>query len=293
MENKSLRKGINWMKVAPYFFIAPAVIYIICVTIIPMIMALPISFTNWSALSPRKKFVGIANYKTLVHDKDFWSSMLVMAKFFIYVPLVMAAGLGAALLLNTKTRGTKFFRVLFYAPVITSTVAAAILFEWFFQPTYGLFNAILEFFHLPVSGWIYDAKSAVGSVIFFKVWKGFGACMLIYLAGLQDIGGEIKEASYVDGASSWLSFWHITFPLLKPSHTYLLLTNIIGVFMIFQETYMLKGPINSTRTVVNYIYEKGFESFKMGYASAMSFVLFLIIMVVTIIQQRASKLELT
>ena len=216
-----------------------------------------------------------------------------MAKFFIYVPLVMAAGLGAALLLNTKTQGTKFFRVLFYAPVITSTVAAAILFEWFFQPTYGLFNAILKFFHLPVSGWIYDAKSAVGSVIFFKVWKGFGACMLIYLAGLQDIGGEIKEASYVDGASSWLSFWHITFPLLKPSHTYLLLTNIIGVFMIFQETYMLKGPINSTRTVVNYIYEKGFESFKMGYASAMSFVLFLIIMVVTIIQQRASKLELT
>ena len=293
MKNKSLRKGINWMKVAPYFFIAPAVIYIICVTIIPMIMALPISFTNWSALSPRKKFVGLANYKTLIHDKDFWSSMLVMAKFFIYVPLVMAAGLGAALLLNTKTPGTKFFRVLFYAPVITSTVAAAILFEWFFQPTYGLFNAILKFFHLPVSGWIYDAKSAVGSVIFFKVWKGFGACMLIYLAGLQDVGGEIKEASYVDGASSWQSFWHITFPLLKPSHTYLLLTNIIGVFMIFQETYMLEGPLNSTRTVFNYIYEKGFESFKMGYASAMSFVLFLIIMVVTIIQQRASKLDLT
>ena len=106
MKNKSLRKGINWMKVAPYFFIAPAVIYIICVTIIPMIMALPISFTNWSALSPRKKFVGLANYKTLIHDKDFWSSMLVMAKFFIYVPLVMAAGLGAALLLNTKTPGT-------------------------------------------------------------------------------------------------------------------------------------------------------------------------------------------
>ena len=117
--------------------------------------------------------------------------------------------------------------------------------------------------------------------------------MLIYLAGLQDVGGEIKEASYVDGASSWQSFWHITFPLLKPSHTYLLLTNIIGVFMIFQETYMLEGPLNSTSTVVNYIYEKGFESFKMGYASAMSFVLFLIIMVVTIIQQRASKLDLT
>ena len=293
MKNKSISKGINWMKVAPYFFVGPAVIYIFCVTIIPAIMALPISFTNWSALSPRKKFVGLANYKALANDKEFWSSMLVMAKFFIFVPLVMATGLGAALLLNTKTAGTKFFRVLFYAPVITSTVAAAILFEWFFQPTYGLFNAILKFFHLPPNGWIYDAESAVGSVILFKVWKGFGASMLIYLAGLQDVGGEIREASFVDGASSWQSFWRITFPLLKPSHTYLLLTNVIGVFMIFQETYMLQGPLHSTRTVVNYIYEKGFESFKMGYASAMSFVLFVIIMVITVIQQKASKLDLT
>lgn len=259
---------------------------------IPAIMALPISFTNWSALSPNKKFVGLDNYVKLFGDKDFWRSCLVMAKFFIYIPIVMATGLGAALLVNSKSRGTQIFRVVFYAPVITSTVAVAILFDWFYQPTFGLFNAILKWFGLPAIGWLTDPDTAVGSVILFKVWKDFGTAMLIYLAGLQDIGGEIVEAAMVDGAGVRQRFIHITFPLLKPSHTYLLLTNIIGVFMIFQETYVLEGTLNSTRTVVNYIYEQGFQSFRMGYASAMSFLLFVFIIIITVIQQKASKLEL-
>lgn len=292
MKNRQIRTGFSWTKAAPYIFVAPAVIYIICLTMIPAIMALPISFTNWSALSPNKKFVGLDNYVKLFGDKDFWRSCLVMAKFFIYIPIVMATGLGAALLVNSKSRGTQIFRVVFYAPVITSTVAVAILFDWFYQPTFGLFNAILKWFGLPAIGWLTDSDTAVGSVILFKVWKDFGTAMLIYLAGLQDIGGEIVEAAMVDGAGVRQRFIHITFPLLKPSHTYLLLTNIIGVFMIFQETYVLEGTLNSTRTVVNYIYEQGFQSFRMGYASAMSFLLFVFIIIITIIQQKASKLEL-
>ena len=292
MKNRQIRTGFSWTKAAPYIFVAPAVIYIICLTMIPAIMALPISFTNWSALSPNKKFVGLDNYVKLFGDKDFWRSCLVMAKFFIYIPIVMATGLGAALLVNSKSRGTQIFRVVFYAPVITSTVAVAILFDWFYQPTFGLFNAILKWFGLPAIGWLTDPDTAVGSVILFKVWKDFGTAMLIYLAGLQDIGGEIVEAAMVDGAGVRQRFIHITFPLLKPSHTYLLLTNIIGVFMIFQETYVLEGTLNSTQTVVNYIYEQGFQSFRMGYASAMSFLLFVFIIIITIIQQKASKLEL-
>lgn len=292
MKNRQIRTGFSWTKAAPYIFVAPAVIYIICLTMIPAIMALPISFTNWSALSPNKKFVGLDNYVKLFGDKDFWRSCLVMAKFFIYIPIVMATGLGAALLVNSKSRGTQIFRVVFYAPVITSTVAVAILFDWFYQPTFGLFNAILKWFGLPAIGWLTDPDTAVGSVILFKVWKDFGTAMLIYLAGLQDIGGEIVEAAMVDGAGVRQRFIHITFPLLKPSHTYLLLTNIIGVFMIFQETYVLEGTLNSTRTVVNYIYEQGFQSFRMGYASAMSFLLFIFIIIITVIQQKASKLEL-
>lgn len=285
------RQRLSAHQLSPYLFVAPAVLYICAVTLIPVLMALPISFTNWSALSPKKTFVGVDNYVKLFNDKYFWSSSLTMAKFFIYVPLVMAVGLGAAMLLNTQIHGLKFFRLVFYSPVVTSTVAAAILFDWFYQPTFGLFNAILNAVGLPGIGWISNASTAVMSVILFKIWKGFGAAMLIYLAGLQDISGEIKEAASIDGANGWQTFRHITFPMLKPAHTYLLLTNVIGVFMIFQETYMLEGPLNSTQTIVNYIYEKGFQSFKMGYACAMSFVLFLIVMVITVIQYKVTKMD--
>lgn len=286
------KKKINALKVAPYLFIAPAVIYIFAVTIIPIIMALPISFTNWSALTPEKSFVGLENYQRLLTDKTFWTSMGTMAQFFIFVPLVMLAGLGTALLLNSKVKGIKFFRVVFYSPVITSTVAVAVLFEWFFQPSFGLFNAILKGVGLPAIGWVQDPKTAVMSVILFKVWKDFGAAMLIYLAGLQDVPSEVREAASIDGANAWQTFRRITLPLLRPAHIYLLITNMINVFMIFQETYMLKNPLNSTQTVVNYIYDKGFMSAEMGYACAMSFVLFLIVMIITLIQKKITKMDL-
>lgn len=276
----------------PYLLVGPAVIYIFVVTIIPVLMALPISFTDWSALSPDKAFVGFSNYVRLFKDVEFWKSCLTMAKFFIFVPIVMAVGLGTAYLLNQKLKGVKFFRVLFYSPVITSTVAVAILFDWFYQPTYGLFNSILEFFGMHGIGWISDANTAIFSVILFKVWKEFGVSMLIYLASLQDIPSEVREAAEIDGATGWQYFKSVVFPMLKPAHVYLLVTNVINVFMIFQETYMLKGPLNSTRTVVNYIFDTGFERSEMGYASAMSFVLFLIVMVITLVQFKATKSEI-
>lgn len=287
-----VRRRLLRHTLVPYLFIAPALIYIILVTLIPAFMALPISFTDWSALNSKRNFIGLQNYTKLLTDSDFWLSCFVMVKFFIYVPLVMVFGLMAALLLNVKIKGIKFFRVIYYSPVITSTVAAAILFEYFFQPRFGLFNSILHFFGLKGLGWVNNASTAVLSVIIFKVWKGFGEAMLIYLAGLQGISSEIKEAAMIDGAGKWCSFQRITLPLLRPAHIYLLMRNVIGVFMIFQETYMLEGPMNSTRTVVNYIYEKGFQSYQMGYASAMSFVLFFIVLIFTIGQYKLTKLDL-
>lgn len=292
--SKGKNKTIKWnpIKVAPYLFIAPAIIYLFVVTIIPAIMALPISFTNWSALSPEKKFIGFENYINVFKDPMFYDTTWNMMKFFIFVPLQMGMGLMAALLLNMKVRGIKFFRVVFYAPVITSTVAVALLFDWFYQPTFGLFNNILITFGMPKMGWIHDPSTAILSVILFKVWKGFGASMLIYLAGLQDISSEIKEAADIDGASSWQKFKYVTLPLLRPAHLYLLIINVIGVFMIFQETYMLKGPMNSTSTLVNYIFEKGFMSAEMGYACAMSFVLFIAVFIVTMIQYKVTKMDI-
>jgi len=289
-----LRKNkLNPMKIAPYVFIAPAILYLLIVTIIPAIMALPISLTDWSALSTKMNFVGFENYKRLLHDAEFKRSLLTMSKFFLFVPLNMFFGLMLALLLNNKMRGMVIFRVIFYSPVITSTVAAAILFDWFYQPSFGLFNSILALFGMKGIGWINDANTAISSVMIFKIWKGAGAAMLIYLAGLQDVAEEIKEAASIDGASAWQKFKYITLPLLRPAHVYLLITEVIGVFMIFQETYMLRGPLNSTNTVVNYIYDKGFMSSEMGYASAMSFVLFIVVLIITIVQYKALKLDLS
>lgn len=285
-------KSINKMKWTPYLFIAPAVIYLFIVTIIPALMALPISFTNWSALSPTREFVGFDNYIRLFKDPVFYTRMFTMMKFFIFVPLQMGIGLLAAVLLNVKVKGIKLFRVLFYAPVITSTVAVALLFEWFYQPTFGLFNNILTTLGFSGIGWINDPKTAVISVIIFMVWKGFGASMIIYLAGLQDIQQDVKEASDIDGANAWQKFRYITLPLLRPAHLYLLVINVIHVFMIFQETYMLPGPMKSTNTIVNYIFEKGFESAEMGYACAMSFILFIIVFIVTMIQYKVTKMDI-
>lgn len=288
---KQKKSKINPMKIAPYIFLAPAVIYLLIVTIIPAIMALPISFTDWSALTPKMHFVGFDNYKKLLQDSQFRTSLITMAKFFIFVPINMAVGLLMAILLNNKIKGMVFFRVLFYSPVITSTIAAAILFDWFYQPSFGLFNSILAFFGFKGIGWISDANTAVMSVLIFKVWKDCGAAMIIYLAGLQDISDQVLEAATIDGANKWQIFKKITLPLLRPAHLYLFITEVIKVFMIFQETYILQGPLKSTNTVVNYIYDKGFMSSEMGYASAMSFVLFIIVLIITIFQYKFMKID--
>ncbi len=289
------KKGLTAVKVAPYIFIAPAVAYFLCMSILPMLMALPISLTDWSALTPDRNFVGLENYRTLFQDREFWRSCATMFQFFLYIPLVMLLGMGAALLLNAGVKGMKFFRVLFYSPVITSTVAAAILFEWFYQPSFGLFNSLLRAVGLPPSTWLNDPRTAFLAILIFMLWKDFGVNMLIYLAGLQDIPQDVREAAAIDGAGGFAKFWKITFPLLRPAHTYLLITNVIRVFMIFQETYVLRGTNTETlavKTVVNYIYEEGFQFYRMGYASAMSFVLFLIVMAVTLVQYRGMKLDL-
>jgi multiple sugar transport system permease protein len=290
VKSKTRLKSKN-QKIAPYIFIGPAMIYLTIVTFLPAIMALPISFSDWSALSPKMNFIGLDNYSRLFRDPAFKKSIIVMAKFFISVPLIMLVGLIVAMLLNNDIKGITFFRVVYYSPVITSTIAAAILFDWFFQPTFGLFNSIRNAIGLSSIGWVSDAKTAVRSVIIFRVWKGAGAAMLIYLAGLKDIPQSLIEAAEIDGTNWWQRFCHITFPLLKPANLYLAITGVIGVFMIFQETYMLQGPLKSTYTVVNYIYDKAFLSSEMGYASAASFLLFIIVFTVTLLQYKFLKLD--
>lgn len=289
---EAVRK-LNKTRLVPYLFIGPAIIYLMIVTLIPALMAFPISLTDWTALSTKMNYVGFDNYAKLLTDKSFHQSLLVMAKFFISIPIIMGFGLITAMLVNNKLRGMTFFRVVFYSPVITSTIAAAVLFDYFFQPTFGLFNSILKLLGLRGIGWVYDANTAVMSVILFKVWRDAGAAMLIYLAGLQDIPQTLIEAANIDGATFFKRFRYITLPLLRPAHVYLLVTNIIHMFMIFQETYLFApiAPLQSTRTVVNYIYERAFTHSEMGYASAMSFVLFAVIFCITLFQYRFLEMD--
>ena len=285
MKNRQIRTGFSWTKAAPYIFVAPAVIYIICLTMIPAIMALPISFTNWSALSPNKKFVGLDNYVKLFGDKDFWRSCLVMAKFFIYIPIVMATGLGAALLVNSKSRGTQIFRVVFYAPVITSTVAVAILFDWFYQPTFGLFNAILKWFGLPAIGWLTDPKWALYSVIIVTIWKGIGYYMMIYLAALMSVPKELYEACEIDGAGFLRKHLTVTVPHIMPTIALVTTISAISAMKVFAEIYVMTkgGPLNSSKTIVYYIYERAFENLDLGFASAMAVVLLLIVLALSFV----------
>jgi len=281
------------MRIIPYLFIGPAVLYLTIVTLIPAIMALPVSFTNWSALTTEMSFVGFENYTKLITDEYFWNSIIVTLQFFISVPLILFTGLVQAMLLDHKFKGMNVFRVIYYSPVITSTIASAVIFDWFFLPSSGLFNSILEGIGLKGIGWIYDPKTAVMSIILFRVWHLSGAAMLIYLAGLQDVPGELVEAAEIDGASWLQRFRYITFPFLRPANIYLLITQCISAFMVFQETYLFiqNIPLRSATTVVNYIYEKGFKFYEMGYASSMSFILFAIILAVTLLQYKALKYD--
>lgn len=281
------------LRYVPYIFIGPAVIYLAIVTLIPAVMAFPISLTNWSALTPEMSFIGLDNYKNLLSDEYFWDSIIVTLQFFISVPIILLIGLTQAMLLNNKIRGMNIFRVIYYSPVITSTIAAAVIFDWFFLPSSGLFNSLLEAAGFQGIGWIYDAKTSVMSIIIFRAWHLSGAAMLIYLAGLQDVPLELVEAAEIDGATWGQKFRYITFPFLKPANIYLLITQCIAAFMVFQETFLFleRIPLRSATTVVNYIYEKGFKFYEMGYASAMSFILFIIILIVTLLQYRFLKFD--
>ncbi|MEG1686528.1 MAG: sugar ABC transporter permease [Angelakisella sp.] len=281
----------NRNKLIPYLFVGPAILYFASVTLIPALMALPISFTNWSITNPKPRFVGFSNYQLLFQDPMFFETTWNTICMASYIPLVLALGLLLALLVNAKSFGNVIYRVTFYAPVVTSTIAAAIVFEWLYDPSFGLLNSILGAFGISGIGWVKDPNTSLMSVILFKLWKGAGAIMIIYLAGLQDIPTELYESAALDGASNTKAFFRITLPLLRPQHIYLLMTQTIGLFMIFQETYILDGPLDSTKTIVNYIYTEGFKNMRMGYASAMSMILFVLVLVLAVAQKKIVKLD--
>lgn len=258
---------------------------------IPIVASFGISFTEWDLLSD-PTWVGLDNYRALLDDKAFWGALGHTFYFILgYIPLVMAGALCIALILNQKVKGITFFRAAYFVPVISSWVAVSLIWKWLFNPAYGLVNYVLSLVGVSGPAWLQDPNWAMPAIILTSVWKDLGFVMVIYLAGLQGISKSYYEAADIDGASAWKKFWHITLPLLAPTTFFVTVISLINSFQVFDQVMIMTngGPAGSTSVIVERIYNHAFRYFEMGYASAISWVLFFIIFAITLIQIRIQK----
>jgi multiple sugar transport system permease protein len=259
----------------------PTLLGLLFFTVGPFLVAIYVSFTNWS-LFKGPEWVGLANYQKMFHDPLFWISWRNTALYTgVSVPLSMIIGLGIAVLLNRKLRGMAFFRILFFAPMTIGVVASGLLWAWMFSPQYGLLNYILHFAGLGPFRWLTSESTSLMSIIIVGVWRAIGFTIVIFLAGLQSIPDSLYDAAAVDGAGGWRKFRHITIPMLSPTIFFSTLIGVIMSFQVFEQTYVMTqgGPGNSTLTIIYFIYQNGFSYLRMGYASAVS-VSFLIVILI-------------
>lgn len=270
-----------------WLFLLPSLVLFLTFTGIPVIVAFGISFTQWDLFNPAQ-FVGLGNYTKLLSDPIFGRVMGNTAYFVLLsVPVQMLIGLGCALALNRGLKGQSFFRVAYFLPVVTSTIAAALVWAWLFNANFGLINALLSLVGVDdLPRWLASSKWAMPAVIIVSIWQNLGYAMVLFLAGLQNIRPDLYDAAAVDGARGWRRFWFITLPLLSPTTFFVLIISIIGSFQIFELVFIMTnaGPANATNTLVFYIYQNGFQFYQMGYASAAAMVLFVIVLIMTLVQ---------
>ena len=275
-------------------FVAPPVILFLLFTLLPMIMAIGLSFTKYDVINP-PRLVGLANFRKMIKDEFFWIALKNTCVYtLMYVPAGLLLSLGAAMFLNADQKMVGLFRTLFYLPVLSSTVATATLWFWILNPQLGLLNGILELFGISGKAWLYDSKLAMFSIVLMSLWAGFGGNMMIFLAGLKGIPPIYYEAAKIEGASKWQMFTKITMPSITKT-TFLVSTMlIIGTFQVFDQAFVLTkgGPGNATITIVYYIYINGFKNLDMGYASSIALVLFAIILVMTVINSKINKADI-
>jgi multiple sugar transport system permease protein len=285
---------VNW---AAWGFVAPALLVIALFFLLPVLAGLALSFTDFDiyALADIRnlRFVGLANYAQLLQTPLFWSALGNTLYFVgVGVPLSIAASLGAALLLNSKlARFRPFFRTALFAPVVTTLVAVAIVWRYLLHMRSGLINYGLQAIGLPAIDWLGDPHWAMPAIILFAVWKNFGYNMIIFLAGLQSIPVDLYESARIDGASPGQQLRHITLPALAPIVLLVSILTTAGYFQLFAEPYVMTqgGPMQSTVSVLYFMYEEGFKWWNLGYASAIAFLLFLLMFAVTMMQLYVSR----
>lgn len=271
-----------------YLFLLPGLIGLIFFTAGPTLAAIAISFSEWDLLS-KLQWIGITNYQHAFQDTIFWKSLGNTLYYTVgRVPALMVIPFGLALALNQKIKGVIIFRTIYILPIVSSVVAVSFVWTWMYHAQYGIINHILRSLHLPISRWVYSERGAMPSVIIMSIWRNLGYNTIIFLAGLQGIPQQYYEAAELDGANGWQKIRYITIPLISPLTFFALILTLIGSFQVFEETYMLTegGPNYATYTLVYYLFFKSFYAFKMGYASAIAVILFLLIMLVTTIQWR-------
>lgn len=261
----------------------------------PVFYSLFLSFQEWSLTTPVKAFVGLGNYLQLLRSRDFLVALKNTVSYSIgTVPVGNALSLGVAILLNEKMRGLRFYRVAYFMPTVTSMIAVAVVWMWIYDPYYGLLNALLRAFGINGPAWLADPRWAMPAMILLSIWKNLGYNMVIFLAGLQDIPAEYYEAAGIDGAGAWQKFIYVTLPSMKMPIAFGLIMGTIRSFQVFGQIYVMTGggPMNATMVIVYYLYRQAFEFFRMGYASAAAWVLFLIILSLTLVQNRLLRHDL-
>jgi multiple sugar transport system permease protein len=289
--NSSSGGLLHWFKtpagrrtVTGYLFIGPFVLGVLAWVVFPAGMAAWLSFQKWNLITP-SKFVGLENFQTMFNDPLFWQSLKVTWIYTIFsVPLSLIISFSMALLINTKVRGLAVFRTVYYLPSIMPAVAGAVLWAWIFNTDFGLLNSILYSFGAPKIAWLQLPQYALPAMILMSLW-GVGAAMIIFLAGLQGIDDVYYEAAKIDGAGRWAQLINITIPMMSSVIFFNLILGVINSFQIFTAGYLITngGPQNSTLFFVLYLYRVGFQFLKMGYAAALSWVLFFIILIFTLV----------
>jgi multiple sugar transport system permease protein len=277
---------------AALLFLTPAMTLITLFFFIPVLGGLLLSVTDFDLYSigdlGNTRVVGAANYTSLLENPLFWRALTNTLYFsFVGGPLTIAVALGAALLLNAKlARFKAFFRTIYFAPVVTTIVGVAIVWKYIYHPRVGLLNRMLDAIGITGPDWLGDPQWAMPALILLAIWRGFGYATVIFLAGLQNVPEELYEAARIDGAGAWRQFLYVTVPQLGPTFVFVGIITAIGFLQVFAEPYVMTpdgGPLNATLTIVMLMYREGFRWWNMGYAAAVAFILFALVLLATVV----------
>lgn len=287
IENRGWR-ATGWL----LLFLLPGLGGLLVFTIMPILASFVLAFYSWDLLTP-PQFVGLQNYADLLRDKEFWAALLHTLTFIAgYLPLVVFFGLGMALAMNTAMRGIGLLRTLFFFPVVSSWVAVALLWSWLFNPKYGLVNYLLSLIGITGPGWLFDPAWAMPAIIITSVWKDVGFVLVLFLGGLQAIPADYAEAAALDGAGRADQLRYITLPLLAPTTFFVLIISLISSFQVFDQVWVMTegGPAGATSVLVERIVRHAFSYGEMGYAAALSWVLFFLVFGATLVQFRLQRM---